>query len=586
MEQPMNGNEKIYGIDLGTTNSCLSVLEDGKPRVIPIDDNGLTPSVVSLDGDTLLVGRRALNRAVAFPDDSVKSIKRLMGKNETVSLGGKEFSPEEISAKILGYLRDEANRLEGHNVQRAVITVPAYFSDSQRLATIEAGKQAGLTVERIVNEPTAAALFYDQLRVEAEGREIGGGRWKHALVYDLGGGTFDVSVLRLGEIIEVLASTGDTRLGGDDFDACLVNLLLEKIRENGGADLQGWRPAVARLSAAAEQAKIALSTKAQVLIEETHIPAPDGSSCTVSLQISRDEFEGLTEYLLDRTIDFVRKALDEARLRADDIDRIIPVGGMTRMPAVAERLEEMFSNAQIAIADPDLSVSLGAAIDGGIINGENVEQILLDVTAHTLSLAVLSSDNQKECAPIIPRNTTIPAVRSRRFVTVVDNQEWVRLEVYQGEGLYPEDNVLIGVAELTLAQADAYCPVEVEYSYDLNGMIHMVAEQIGYSRRTEVEFDSRNPQVEWTQELDLFDIDSDDSDYEIDDDIDDEPDTGGHVIGINFVIKRARTLLEKTEGENRKQLADLLGRYEKALAEDSADLDALEDDLLTFMDKV
>jgi molecular chaperone DnaK len=578
MEQPMSGNEKIYGIDLGTTNSCLSVLEDGKPRVIPIDDNGLTPSVVSLDGDTLIVGRRALNRAVAFPDDSVKSIKRLMGKNETVSLGGKEFTPEEISAKILGYLRDEANRLEGHNVRRAIITVPAYFSDSQRRATIEAGKQAGLTVERIINEPTAAALFYDQLRVEAEGQEIGGGRWKHALVYDLGGGTFDVSVLRLGEIIEVLASTGDTRLGGDDFDACLVNLLLEKIRENGGADLRGYRPAMARLSAAAEQAKIALSTKAQFLIEEAHIPAPDGSSCSVSLEISRDEFEGLTGYLLDRTIDFVRKALDEARLRSDDIDRIIPVGGMTRMPAVAERLEEIFNNAQMAIADPDLSVSLGAAIDGGIINGENVEQILLDVTAHTLSLAVLSSGNQKECAPIIPRNTTIPAVRSRRFATVVDNQEKVRLEVYQGEELYPEDNVLIGVAELALAKADAGCPIEVEYSYDLNGMIHMVAEQKGYSRRTEVEFDSRNPQIEWTQELDLFDVN--------DDEIDDEPDTGGHVIGINFVIKRARALLEKIKGENREQLADLLGRYEKALAEDSADLDALEDDLLIFMDKV
>jgi molecular chaperone DnaK len=586
----MIGSEKIYGIDLGTTNSCISVLEDGKPRVIPVDGTGVTPSVVSLDGETLIVGRRALNRAVAFPDDSVKSIKRMMGKNETVALGGKTFTPEEVSAIILGYLRDEANRLEGHAVERAIITVPAYFTDSQRRATIEAGRQAGLTVERIINEPTAAALYYDQLRIEAEGRAIEGASWKHALVYDLGGGTFDVSILRLGEIIEVLASTGDTRLGGDDFDACLLNLLLEKIRENSGHDLRGYRPAMARLSAAAEQAKTALSTKAQVLLEETYIPTPDGSPCTVRLEISRDEFERLTEYLLDRTIDFVRKALDEARLRAVDIDRIIPVGGMTRMPAVAERLEELFPDAQIAIADPDLSVSLGAAIDGGIINGENVEQILLDVTAHTLSLAAVSfPSGEEECVPIIPRNTTIPAVRSRRFGSVVDNQEIVKLKVYQGEELYPEDNILIGMAELALAKADAHCPIEVEYSYDLNGMVHMVAEQKGYSRRTEVEFDSRNPQVEWTQALDLFDGDDDNpfTEDKGDDEKDGERDTGSRTAtGINFVIKRARTLLDRIEGKNREQLADLLKRYEKALDEDGEELDALEDELLTFMDTV
>ncbi|MDR3177288.1 MAG: Hsp70 family protein [Desulfovibrio sp.] len=583
----MIGNGKIYGIDLGTTNSCISVLEDGKPRVIPVDDNGLVPSVVSLDGDKLVVGRRALNRAIAFPDDSVKSIKRLMGTNETVALGGQKFTPEEISAKILGYLRDEANRLEGHNVERAIITVPAYFSDSQRRATIEAGKQAGLTVERIINEPTAAALFYDQLRVEAEGRVLGGGSWKHALVYDLGGGTFDVSILRLGEIIEVLASTGDTRLGGDDFDACLVNLLLEKIRENGGPDLQGYRPAMARLSAAAEQAKTALSAKAEVLVEEAYIPTPDGSPCTVSHTIQRNAFEGLTGYLLDRTIDFVRKALDEARLRTADIDRVIPVGGMTRMPAVAERLEEIFADAQIAVADPDRSVSLGAAIDGGIINGENVEQILLDVTAHTLSLAALSFPaGEEECVPVIPRNTTIPAVRSRRFATTVDNQKIVRLKAYQGEALYPEDNVLIGTTYLTLAKADAFCPIEVEYSYDLNGMIHMVAEQKGYSRRTEVEFDSRNPQIERTQELDFFDDGDSSAQGGCGDEKDNERDTAQAATGTNFVINRARALLERIEGENREQLVDLLGRYEKALFEDSAELDVLEDDLLAFMDKV
>ncbi|MDR0882162.1 MAG: Hsp70 family protein [Candidatus Adiutrix sp.] len=574
-------SEQIYGIDLGTTNSCLSVLSGGQPRVLPIDGNGLVPSVVSLDGAELLVGRRAWNRAAAFPEQTIKSVKRLMGSNEKLRLGEKTYQPEDVSAMILGYLRDEAERLEGLKVRRVVITVPAYFSDAQRRATIEAGQKAGLTVERIINEPTAAALFYDQLRVSGQDSQDGEGRWKYALVYDLGGGTFDVSILRLSEIIEVLASTGDTHLGGDDFDARLTSRLLETIREGGGPDLSQYRPAVARLTAEAEKAKIILSQKGTVHIAEAHIPTPDGRPVTVETDISRGEFEEMTAYLLERTTDFVGKALDEAGIRASDIDRVLLVGGMTRMPAVGQRLNAIFGQAQRPVVDPDLSVVRGAAIQGAIITGENIEQILLDVTAHTLGLSALNArTGNLDCVPIIPRNTPIPAVRSRLFATTMENQKKVELKVYQGEAIDPDQNVLIGASFLELARAEAHCPIEVEYSYDLNGMVHMVAEQKGYSRRTEVRFDSRNPQGDDFQSLDFLDDDDNDDGLEPA-----SPSRAGE--GINFITRRARTLLEKiSKEENQAVLASLLERYEQALANDSADLDDLEDELLSLMDEI
>ncbi|MDR1133673.1 MAG: Hsp70 family protein [Synergistaceae bacterium] len=565
------GESKIFGIDLGTTNSCISVLENGKPRVIPVDGNGVVPSVISVDGGEILVGRRAKNRAAAFPEQSVRSVKRRMGTNENIFIAGKPYSPEDISAMILRYLCDEAARLEGHKVSNAVITVPAYFSDAQRRATIEAGKMAGLSVERIVNEPTAAALFYDHVNISSG---AAGGLWKHALVYDLGGGTFDVSVLRMSEIIEVLASTGDTRLGGDDFDRCVVDRLTEMIVSGGGPDVSEFTPAVARLSAIAEQAKMDLSVKAAVMIEEANIPAPNGHGCTISTEISRNDLEEWTSHLLERTADFVRKSLDEAKLHAKDIDKVLMVGGMTRMPAVTQRLAELFGDASMPAVDPDLSVAFGAAIQGGIINGENVEQILLDVTSHTLSLGALDGFIGKiTCAPIIPRNTQIPATRARLFWTIEDRQKAVALNVYQGESQLPEENTLIGRAKLELAKAEANSPIEVEYSYDLNGIIHLTAEHKGFSKKVEVYFDSRNPQAEYSQELpdDLYDGT-------------DEPETSGPP--VNFVTHRARTLLDgMPPGPRKTSLADLLERYESALAEDSDDIDDIEDNLLSAMDE-
>ena len=566
------GESKIFGIDLGTTNSCISVLENGRPRVIPVDGNGVVPSVISVDGGEILVGRRAKNRAAAFPEQSVRSVKRRMGTKERITIGGESYNPEDISAMILRYLCDEAMRLEGHKVSNAVITVPAYFSDAQRRATIEAGKMAGLSVERIINEPTAAALFYDHLNISSGAAS---GSWKHALVYDLGGGTFDVSVLRMSEIIEVLASTGDARLGGDDFDRCVVDRLIGAVAAGGGPDVSEFTPAIARLSAIAEQAKMDLSVKATVMIEEANIPSPDGHGRTISMEISRNDLEEWTSHLLERTVDFVRKSLDEAKLRAKDIDKVLLVGGMTKMPAVTHRLTELFGDASMPAVDPDLSVAFGAAIQGGIINGENVEQILLDVTSHTLSLGVLDMFIGKiKCAPIIPRNTQIPATRARLFWTIEDGQKIVELDVYQGESDWPEENTRIGRTKLELAKAGANSPIEVEYSYDLNGIIHLTAEHKGFSKKVEVYFDSRNPGQEYSQELEE-DM-SDDSD---------EPQTSAPP--VNFVTHRARTLLDgMSPGPQKTSLAALLERYESALAEDSDDIDDIEDDLLSAMDEL
>jgi molecular chaperone DnaK len=569
---------KIYGIDLGTTNSCISVLKEGKPYTIPVDGNGIVPSVVSLDGTALLVGRKAWNRAAAFPEQSIRSVKRLMGTTEKLKLGGKDYDPEDISAMILRYLCDEARKIEGHEVEKVVITVPAYFSDAQRRATMEAGKRAGLTVERIINEPTAAALFYDHILAsggepdEASAKTSGE---QYALVYDLGGGTFDVSVLHMGEIIEVLASTGDTHLGGDDFDKRIVTRLLQEIKEKENLDLGDYTPALARLNVTAERAKISLSEKASVRVEETRIPTPKGKSCTVSMEFSREEFEAMTEDFVDRTVASVEKAMEEAQLSPDKIEKVLLVGGMTRMPVIATRLEQIFGGARMPVVNPDLSVSNGAAIQGGIISGENCEQILIDVTPHTLSLESLSYDYvHLQCTPIIPRNTQIPVTRARTFSTISHHQRIAELKVFQGESLFPQENTLIGETHLELAPAEANCPILVEYSYDLNGIVHLVAEQKGYSRKTEIRIDSRNPQLFSSQGLE---------EIEEDEGNDDEEESSN---AVNFVTQRARTLIAKMEsGAKKDVLAETLARYEKALLDDDEAEDEVEDELLALIEK-
>ena len=433
------------------------------------------------------------------------------------------------------------------------------------------------------------------------------GKEKYSLVYDLGGGTFDVSILQMGDIIEVLSSTGDTHLGGDDFDDRVVEDILQSIKEKDGLDLKDHLHAIARLKGVAENAKITLSEKALVRIEETHIPAPKGRNCTVSMELSREKFETITEDLVDRTIACVEKAIREAQLTAGQIGRVLLVGGMTRMPIIQARLEKIFGTAQMPAIDPDLSVANGAAIQGGIISGENCEQILVDVTPHTLSLKVLSHDENRmyDCSPVIPRNTQIPVTRARTFQTIVPGQEQAELEIYQGESPDPEGNTLLGSASMRLTKAERLCPILVEYSYDLNGIVHLVAEQKGYGRKTELRVDSRAPRLSDSPGLEEIGegiegeyLEGEDAEYPEDgfaqndtEGIGDTGDTADTVNAINFVTQRARSLISGMEpGEEKELLSSLLARYEKALRDDDdeddedKDIDAIEDELLALIE--
>ena len=579
-------SDKIYGIDLGTTNSCLSVLEDGRPRVVLVDGNGIVPSVVSVDGGKTLVGREALNRSVAFPESSCRSVKRLMGSDAKISLGRKKYRPEEISAMILGHLVKEADRLEGKEVKRAVITVPAYFTDAQRRATREAGEMAGLEVERLINEPTAAALYYDLLDV---GKNEGGSArgWRHALVYDLGGGTFDVSILRMGEIIEVVSTTGDTKLGGDDFDALIAQFLAAKAKKEIGLDPSLYPPGMARLLRAAEKAKMTLSDRGAAAIEEAAIPVgKSGKTCGLVAELKRDEFEQMARPLIDKTITLVREALQESRLNAAEIDRVVLVGGMTRMPAISEALGKIFGKAQLPAVDPHLAVAHGAAVQGSIISGENVNQILVDVTAHTLSMQSLEALNLAlRCVPIIPRNTPVPAKRSRIFYTISNNQEMVLLKIFQGESSNPDENKPIGAKFLRLAPAPAGSQVEVEFSYDLNGIIHVIGEHRGYGRKIELDIDRRSSKAVDEERLFSSALDSDDGEDEDEDGLQDEAPVRR---GTNLVIRRAESIINglPPDSPGREEIGSALKLYREALEEslDEDSVDNLEDALLGFME--
>jgi molecular chaperone DnaK len=560
--------------------------------VIPVDGDGIVPSVVSFDDDKILVGRKALNRAIVFPELSVRSVKRRMGSDEMIAIAGQQpFSPEKISSIILRYLCDEAMRVGGHDVKKVVITVPAYFSDSQRRATVAAGEMAGLEVVRIINEPTAAGLFYDLVELPEEKKKNQAAKWTYSLVYDLGGGTFDVSILKFSEIIEVVASTGDTRLGGDDFDAAITEFLLEEIKkQNKGLDLSDYRPAVARLTAAAEQAKKDLSQKGFVIIQEALIPVPKGNNpVNLECELTRTNLEEMTKDLVKRTMEFVQNALKEASLKYSDIDRVVMVGGMTRMPLITLELSRLFGDAQLPAVDPDLSVAHGAAIQGSIITGDTLDSILVDVTSHTLSIVALNEDHNLHCVPIIPRNTAIPATRQRVFYTMIGGQEKVELDVYQGESSLLAENTLIGKKYLKLASSPAQTPVEIEFSYDLNGIVHVIAEQRGYGRKVELKIDSRNPK-QFTDDIigrsEFFDGDDDDYDENDDDDDNEGLDAQSGLSeskGINYVVRRVKTALEKMEsGPEKTNLSELLVRYQKALATDDNDIEIenLEDELM------
>ncbi|MFA7166810.1 MAG: Hsp70 family protein [Desulfoplanes sp.] len=570
----------IYGIDLGTTNSCIAWLEDGVPRVVSIENSYIVPSVVSFDGDEVLVGQRAANRAVAYPEDTVASIKRSMGTQTGIEVAGRILPPEEISSYILRYLKHEAGKVVGEEIERVVITVPAYFSDLQRRLTRKAGEMAGFKVERIVNEPTAAALFYDLTMPEGTRDD------KNVLVYDLGGGTFDVSILRMGELTEVLASTGNTALGGDDFDRVIVDKCLEKIREETGQELGTFRPALVRLKMAAEKAKIVLSEKMDLSIEEDLLPVPQGDPVALKLNVSREDFETWIAPYLEQTAEEIETAMREAGMTADDIDQCILVGGSTRIPAVISQVEGLFGASRLPVVDPDLCVAKGAAVQGGIISGEQCRQVLIDITAHSLGTEalVMGMEHNKTVVPIIPRNTQIPVVRAKRFYTVAENQEQIVSHVYQGESSIPEENTMIGELDLALAPAQANCPIIIEYSYDLDGIIHVRIEQQGYGRVREVDF-SAHKQGQSALELAFRDqeeiLGPDDEDGEV---LDIEPFEEMHQV-TNYIVQKAKKVLESLSDEQHETLENLLQEYADALMTEDDDLvDETEDALVEYMD--
>ncbi|HSP48420.1 MAG TPA: molecular chaperone DnaK [Clostridiaceae bacterium] len=458
---------KVIGIDLGTTNSCVAVMEGGNPVVIPnAEGSRTTPSVVSFQANgERLVGQVARRQAITNPDRTIASIKREMGTDHKVTIDGKDHSPQEISAIILGKLKADAEAYLGEKVTQAVITVPAYFNDSQRQATKDAGRIAGLDVMRIINEPTAASLAYGMDKVE-DAHKI--------LVYDLGGGTFDVSILELGDgVFEVKSTHGNTRLGGDDFDERIINYIAEDFKKNNGIDLKKDKMALQRLKEAAEKAKIELSSSMQTTINLPFITADATGPKHIEMTLNRSKFNELTQDLVKATIEPMRKALSDAGLTMKDIDKVILVGGSTRTPAVVDAVKEFTGKDPFKGVNPDEVVALGAAIQAGVLTGEVKDILLLDVTPLTLGLETYGG----VATAIIERNTTIPTRKSQVFTTAADGQTSVEVHVVQGERQMAADNKTLGRFTLSgIAPARRGTPqIEVTFDIDANGIVKVTA---------------------------------------------------------------------------------------------------------------